>query len=72
MRPRVEKNYVIAIPNIKPLRLWWGAYTLAGYQSLNFRIVPNSKEFHPEVLEAIEHMKQGGHGRKMKKMLILM
>jgi GNAT superfamily N-acetyltransferase len=63
-----KKIYATAIPDIKPLRLWWGAYTLNGYQSLGFKILSDTKKFHPEVLEGVLHMKQGKHGDHMKKM----
>ncbi len=63
-----KKIYATAIPEIKPLRYWWGSYTLDKFISLGFKVIPDSKAFHPEVVEAVKNMKQGLHGEKVQRM----
>jgi len=63
-----KKIQSTAIPDVKPLKLWWGNQTVNGFLKKGFTIIKGSEEFHEEVLEAVTNMKNGLHGKKIQKM----
>ncbi|MFX1457188.1 MAG: hypothetical protein ACFFDB_17560 [Promethearchaeota archaeon] len=63
-----KKIQSTVIPDIKPLKLWWGNQSLSGFLKRGFTIVNGSEEFHEEVLEAVENMKKGLHGKDFQEM----
>jgi hypothetical protein len=63
-----EKIQSTAIPDVKPLKLWWGNQSLNGFLKRGFTIVKDSGEFHKEVLEVVSNMKKGYHGKEIQEM----
>ena len=63
-----KKIQSVAIPNVKPLKLWWGNQTLNGFLKRGFTIIEDSVQYHKEVLEAVNNMKKGLHGLEIQKM----
>lgn len=63
-----KKIQSTAVPDIKPLKLWWGNQSLNGFLKRGFTIVNDSEEFHEVVLEAVENMKKGLHGKDFQAM----
>jgi GNAT superfamily N-acetyltransferase len=57
-----------AISDIKPLRLWAGAYTVARYQALGFEIVEGAVTTNPGLLEGANSQKLGYHGPDFQRM----
>lgn len=63
-----KKIQSTAIPDVKPLKLWWGNQSLSGYLKKGFTIIEGSKEIHKEVLDGINNMKKGLHGVEIQSM----
>ncbi|MHA2009752.1 MAG: hypothetical protein ACXABO_06585 [Promethearchaeota archaeon] len=63
-----KKVQSTAIPDVKPLRMWWGNQSLNGFLKRGFTLIKGSEELHEEVLEAISSMKKGFHGKKIQQM----
>jgi hypothetical protein len=57
-----------AIPDVKPLRLWWGNQSITGFLKKGFTIIKGSEQFHDEVLKSVTNMKKGLHGKKIQTM----
>lgn len=57
-----------AIPDVKPLRLWWGNQSLSGFLKRGFSIIKGSEQFHEQVLETVSNMKKGLHGKEIQTM----
>lgn len=55
-----------AIPDIKPLLLWTGTYSVERYKALGFRVIEETTE--KGLLEAANSQKLGYHGPRIKKM----
>ena len=55
-----------AIPDIKPLLLWAGSYSVERYKALGFRVIEETKD--TGLLEAADSQKLGYHGPGIKKM----
>ncbi|MFX1346454.1 MAG: hypothetical protein ACFFBC_15580 [Promethearchaeota archaeon] len=62
---KIQSN---AVPDVKPLKLWWGNQSLNGFLRMGFTVIKGSENFHEEVLETVTNMKKGLHGRKIQKM----
>jgi GNAT superfamily N-acetyltransferase len=54
-----------AIPDIKPLLLWTGSYSVERYKALGFRVIETTEK---GLLEGANSQKEGYHGPKIKKM----
>jgi hypothetical protein len=63
-----KKIQSTAIPDVKPLRLWWGNQSLNGFLKRGFKIIKGSEELHEEVLEGVNSMKKGLHGTEIQAM----
>jgi GNAT superfamily N-acetyltransferase len=57
-----------AIPDIKPLRLWAGAYTVARYRALGFEVVPGRTTTDAGLLEGAKSQQLGYHGPTFQRM----
>ena len=62
---KIQSN---AIPDVKPLKLWWGNQSLNGFLKRGFTIIKGSEQTHEEVLEAANNMKKGLHGKEIQAM----
>jgi GNAT superfamily N-acetyltransferase len=57
-----------AIPDIKPLLLWQGSYSVEQYKALGFRVTEETADTGMGLLEAANSQKLGYHGPKIEKM----
>lgn len=58
----------IAIPNIKPLLLWHGSYSVERYKALGFRVTEATSNAEIGLLDAANAQKLGYHGPRIEKM----
>jgi len=63
-----KKIQSTAIPDVKPLKLWWGNQSLNGYLKRGFTIIKGSEQFHEEALKGVTSMKKGLHGKEIQTM----
>jgi len=57
-----------AIPDIKPLLLWSGSYSVERYKALGFRVIEETTDTGIGLLETANSQKLGYHGPRIKKM----
>jgi GNAT superfamily N-acetyltransferase len=57
-----------AIPDIKPLLLWHGSYSVERYKALGFRVTDETSDTGMGLLEAANSQKLGYQGPKIEKM----
>ena len=63
-----KKIQSTAIPDVKPLKLWWGNQTLSGYIKRGFKVIKGSEQINQEALKGINNMKKGLHGIEFQTM----
>jgi hypothetical protein len=59
-----------AIPDIKPLILWHGSYSVERYKALGFRVTEETSNTEIGLLDAANSQQLGYHGSKMEKMWV--
>jgi GNAT superfamily N-acetyltransferase len=57
-----------AIPDIKPLLLWHGSYSVERYKALGFRVTEETSDAGMGLLDAANSQKLGYHGPRIEKM----